>query len=149
MTDFHYQPLFELGADDTPYRQLTTEGVTTVSVDGRKLLAQHEGTFVAGPDLDPLGIIDLHNAGMGLEIGLVHQLGGEGVLEHQVGFPKSLLNIALRPGVAGEDVVDARWRLGQSHVGIHVLVESGGRILHGLQGVKDGRKGFIFHIHQK
>ena len=38
MADFHYQPLFELGADDTPYRQLTTEGVTTVSVDGRDLL---------------------------------------------------------------------------------------------------------------
>ncbi len=38
MTDFYYQPPFELGADDTPYRQLTTEGVTTVSVDGRDLL---------------------------------------------------------------------------------------------------------------
>ena len=38
MTDFHYQPLFDLGADDTPYRQLKVDGVTTVSVDGRKLL---------------------------------------------------------------------------------------------------------------
>ena len=38
MTDFHYQPLFELGADDTPYRQLTAEGVKTVAVDGRELL---------------------------------------------------------------------------------------------------------------
>ena len=38
MTNFHYQPLFELGADDTPYRQLTAKGVTTVSVDGRQLL---------------------------------------------------------------------------------------------------------------
>ena len=38
MTDFHYQPLFELGADDTPYRQLRVDGVTTVSVDGRELL---------------------------------------------------------------------------------------------------------------
>ena len=38
MTDFHYQPLFELGKDDTPYRQLTSDGVTTVSVDGRELL---------------------------------------------------------------------------------------------------------------
>ena len=38
MTDFHYEPLFDLGADDTPYRQLTADGVTTVSVDGRALL---------------------------------------------------------------------------------------------------------------
>ena len=38
MTDFHYQPLFELGADDAPYRQLTAEGVTTISLDGRELL---------------------------------------------------------------------------------------------------------------
>ena len=38
MTDFHYQPLFELGPDDTPYRQLTADGVTTVSVGGRELL---------------------------------------------------------------------------------------------------------------
>ena len=38
MTDFHYQPLFELRADDTPYRQLTAAGVTPVSVDGRQLL---------------------------------------------------------------------------------------------------------------
>ena len=38
MTDFYYQPLFELGPDDTPYRQLTADGVTTVSADGRELL---------------------------------------------------------------------------------------------------------------
>ena len=38
MTDFHYQPLFELGPDDTPYRRLTGDGVTTVSVNGRELL---------------------------------------------------------------------------------------------------------------
>ena len=38
MSNFHYQPLFELGPNDTPYRQLTTDGVTTVSVGGRELL---------------------------------------------------------------------------------------------------------------
>ena len=39
MADFHYQPIFERGADDTPYRKLTADGVSTVSVDGRELLA--------------------------------------------------------------------------------------------------------------
>ena len=38
MTNFHYQPLFELGPDATPYRQLTTDGVSTVRLDGREFL---------------------------------------------------------------------------------------------------------------
>ena len=38
MSDFHYQPLFELGPDTTRYRKLTSDGVSTVSVDGRELL---------------------------------------------------------------------------------------------------------------
>ena len=39
MANFHYQPLFERGADDTPYRKLTADGVSTVTVNGRELLA--------------------------------------------------------------------------------------------------------------
>ncbi len=38
MADFHYQPLFEHGPDQTEYRQLTTKGVSTTTVDGRELL---------------------------------------------------------------------------------------------------------------
>ena len=38
MSKFYYQPLFERGADETSYRQLATEGVSTVKVDGRELL---------------------------------------------------------------------------------------------------------------
>ena len=38
MTDFHYQPLFQLGPDATPYRKLTADGVATLSVHGRELL---------------------------------------------------------------------------------------------------------------
>ena len=38
MPDFHYQPIFERGPDDTPYRKLTSDGVSTVSVGGRELL---------------------------------------------------------------------------------------------------------------
>ena len=38
MTNFHYQPLFEFGPDATPYRQLTTDGVSTVRLDGREFL---------------------------------------------------------------------------------------------------------------
>ena len=38
MAEFHYQPLFELGADDTPYRKLTSDGVSTFTLDGREML---------------------------------------------------------------------------------------------------------------
>jgi fumarate hydratase class I len=38
MSDFYYQPLFERGPDDTRYRKLTSEGVSTVTLDGRELL---------------------------------------------------------------------------------------------------------------
>lgn len=38
MTDFHYQPIFEFGADETPYRKLTSDGVSIISVDGREML---------------------------------------------------------------------------------------------------------------
>ena len=38
MADFHYQPLFELGPDDTPYRKPTSDGVSTFEIDGREML---------------------------------------------------------------------------------------------------------------
>ena len=38
MTDFHYQSIFEFEADETPYRKLTSDGVSVISVDGREML---------------------------------------------------------------------------------------------------------------
>ena len=38
MTEFHYQPLFELGADETPYRKLTADGVSSARLGGREIL---------------------------------------------------------------------------------------------------------------
>ena len=38
MTKYRYQPIFELGTDKTPYRQLATDGVSVVTVDGREFL---------------------------------------------------------------------------------------------------------------
>ena len=38
MADFHYQEMFELGSDDTEYRKLGEDGVSTLEVDGRTLL---------------------------------------------------------------------------------------------------------------
>ena len=38
MAHFYYQPIFELGPDETPYRRLTSDGVSTIQVDGREML---------------------------------------------------------------------------------------------------------------
>lgn len=56
---FSFQPIFELGADDTPYRLLTTDHVATVEALGRTILqvapaALHELTFAAVRDISHL-----------------------------------------------------------------------------------------------
>ena len=38
MSDYHYQPIFELGPDETPYRALGRDGVSVVRLDGREFL---------------------------------------------------------------------------------------------------------------
>ena len=38
MAPFHHQPIFELGADDTPYRKLELPGVKLVRVEGHEVL---------------------------------------------------------------------------------------------------------------
>ena len=38
MPDFHYQPMFELGDDSTPYRKLSEEGVSVSELDGQPIL---------------------------------------------------------------------------------------------------------------
>ena len=38
MASFHYQPIFELGPDETPYRRLGTDGVSTVTMNGHEML---------------------------------------------------------------------------------------------------------------
>ena len=38
MTDFAYQELLPLGADDTPYRLLTADGVSTFEAGGDRFL---------------------------------------------------------------------------------------------------------------
>ena len=38
MPEFAYTDLLPLGPDETPYRLLTTEGVSTFEVDGRTFL---------------------------------------------------------------------------------------------------------------
>ena len=38
MSEFSYQPIFELGPDETPYRRLDIDAVSTITVDGQPFL---------------------------------------------------------------------------------------------------------------
>ncbi len=47
MVDFQYQEMLPLGADETPYRLITTEGVSTTVVDGRTILKVEPSALTA------------------------------------------------------------------------------------------------------
>ena len=47
MVDFHYQEMFELGPDETEYRNLGAEYVSTVEIDGRRALNEVSCTVEA------------------------------------------------------------------------------------------------------
>lgn len=38
MADFDYSPLLPTSGDDTPYRHISSEHVTTLEVDGRQFI---------------------------------------------------------------------------------------------------------------
>ena len=116
---------------------------------GGQLVPQHERPLVAGPDLHPPIVVNVHHAGVGFQVGLVVQLGGEGVLKNQVRLGEPLLDVALVPDVVGEDVVDARRRLGQAGIGFHAFVQGGGVAGHGIFRVKYGRQVFVLHVNQQ
>ena len=44
-TEFSYQPLFEFGPDETPYRKISTEGVEMVTLNGRDFLQIQPGVL--------------------------------------------------------------------------------------------------------
>jgi fumarate hydratase class I len=54
MTEFHYQEIFERGPDTTPYRQLTSDYVSTASFDGGEILhvAPEALTLIAREAMD-------------------------------------------------------------------------------------------------
>ena len=61
MADFAYSPILPLGEDTTPYRLLTTEGVSTVEAAGRTFLQVDPEVLTAHRG----GALDLLGAGAG------------------------------------------------------------------------------------
>ena len=45
MSDWTYSDLFQLGKDNTPYRKLTSDFVSTITVDGREILKVEDGAL--------------------------------------------------------------------------------------------------------
>jgi len=114
-----------------------------------KLVAQHVGVLVVGPDLHLAGRICADQAGVGFDVRLMHQLGVEGVLKYKVRFLEPLLDVALLPGHVGKGVPDAGRRLRQSPVGLHIGVQVRGVRAHGLFGVVDRGQFLVHNIDQQ
>ena len=89
------------------------------------------------------------HAGVGFDVGLVHQLGVEGVLEDQVGLGEALLHVALPPGYVREHVVDVRFGLRQPLVAGHIRVQRRSVRLHCLVGVEDGGQFLVLHVYEQ
>ena len=126
---------------------------------GGQLLAQGIGVLVVDPYFNPPcippfkggrgGRLGADHAGMGFDVSLVHQLGIEGVLEHQVCLCEPPLHVALPPGYVGEHVVDVRLRLRQPLVAGHIRVQRWGVLFHRLVGVEDGRQLLVLHVNEQ
>ena len=104
---------------------------------GGQLLPQGVGVFVVDPHIHLTRRLIADHACVGLDVGLVHQLRVECVLEHQVCFPEPRVHVALAPGYMGEHVVDVRLRLRQSFVAGQLRVERRRAWLHCHVGIKD------------
>ena len=80
--------------------------------NGGELTSQNEGVLVVNPDLYPVIAINLHHAGMRLDVDLMRQLEGKCVFEDQIGLQKPLVYVPFSPDVVRQDVIDVGGWLG-------------------------------------
>ena len=116
--------------------------------DGGGLAADAEGALRARPDGDVAIGVPAGCGGVGLDVALVDGAGGELALDDDVGLREALVEVpALELEVAGDVAVDARVvaageTLGDGASG-HGVVEQGGVVTHGIEGVEDDGEGFV------
>ena len=65
----------------------------------------------------------LHDARMGLDVSLMHRLGGESVFDDQVSVAEPRFDIALGPGQIDEDIARRRDFVQQASVVLHVRMQ--------------------------
>ena len=62
------------------------------------LIAQSKRHFAAGPNLGAAGLCRLNDAGVRLDIGLVHDLSLKSIFNDQIGSAKAIFHITFFPG---------------------------------------------------
>ncbi len=80
------------------------------------LLAQRERHFRAGPDIGAACSLCLHDAGVRLDICLMHRFGRKGIFDDDVGFAEPRLDIALFPVHVDKDVARRFDRMKQAAI---------------------------------
>jgi hypothetical protein len=119
-------------------------------LDARQLgrhVAHHEMALAAAPDGDLTGLVDAHEAGMRLDVALVHRLGLEAALDDDFGRSEPGLDVAQRVlKLAGDIGGGGRTRLGADVA--HVLVQNGRARLHGLVDVDHPGQDLVVDLDQ-
>src|SRR5437773_2264136 len=87
------------------------------------LLAQREGNLGTCPNIRATNALRLNDAGMGLDVGLVHRLGRKRILYDDVRFAESSLNVALCPVHVNKDVARVVDRMKQTAIARHVRMK--------------------------
>ena len=114
----------------------------------RQQLLEAERHLVRRPHLDPIVLVDRHDARVGLEIAMVRELRPEGVLEDVVGLAEPGLHVSqLEP----ENRLDVRvGPLGRrAFIGPGILVHERGAGLERLDGIEDGREILVLDLDER
>ena len=90
----------------------------------------------------------LHDAGMGLDVSLMHRLGGESIFDDEVGIAEARFDIALGPSQIDEDVARCFYFVQQAAVRLHVGMQQGRARLDGFEGIEQRFQLFVLNLDQ-
>ena len=129
---------------------LGRDGADVAQLDARQLgrhVAHHEVALAAAPDGDLARLVDTDEAGVGLDVALVHGLGLEAALDDDIGRGKPGVDVTqLVLELAGDVGHGGRTRLG-ADVAL-VLVQDGRARLHGLVDVDHPGQDLVVDLDQ-
>ena len=112
------------------------------------LLAQREGHLRASPDVGAAIALGAHDAGVRLDVSLVHRFGCKSILDDDVRFAKSRLDIALSPVHMDEHVARLVDRMQQTAIARHVRMKQYGVRLDRRERVEQRFEFLILDIDQ-
>ncbi len=113
------------------------------------LFAQRERHLGAGPDVGAIAtVLRPDDAGMRLDVGLMHRLGRKRVLDDDVGFVEADFDIAFFPMHIDEDIARRFDRMQKSAITRHVRMEQRRRRPGRFERIEQRRQFLVFDVDQ-